>query len=162
MKTARTRPGRRTKTHAAALLLAIASLALAAAPAQAITGGAATVASGKARAGAGLGFTSLRWGGATWYGPGLYGNRTACGQRLRPRTMGVAHRTLPCGTRVKFVHRGRRVVTRVIDRGPYSRGNDWDLTQAVARALRFERVGAGRIGYAVSARFAKARAARRR
>ncbi|MEX2448845.1 MAG: septal ring lytic transglycosylase RlpA family protein [Solirubrobacterales bacterium] len=144
------------------MLLAVASLALAAVPAQAGTGGAATPSAGKARAGAGHAFTALRWGGATWYGPGLYGNSTACGQTLRPRTLGVAHRTLPCGTAVKFVYRGRRVVTRVIDRGPYTHGNDWDLTYAAARALNFHNVGVDRVGFALSLKDArKARAARR-
>jgi hypothetical protein len=72
---------------------------------------------------------------ATWYGPGLYGNRTACGQRLRPGILGVAHKTLPCGTRVTFYHEGRFVTVRVIDRGPFRRGVAWDLTAAAARAL---------------------------
>ena len=62
----------------------------------------------------------MRSAGATWYGPGLYGNHTACGQTLRPGTIGVAHRTLPCGTTVKFAYHGHTVVTRVIDRGPYT------------------------------------------
>ena len=65
-------------------------------------------------------FTAMRSAGATWYGPGLYGRHTACGQTLRPATIGVAHRTLPCGTAVKFLYRGRSIVARVIDRGPYS------------------------------------------
>jgi rare lipoprotein A len=110
----------------------------------------------------GLAFTPLRWAGATWYGPGLYGNGTACGQVLRPTTMGVAHRSLPCGTTVKFVYRGRQVVTKVIDRGPYSYGNDWDLTQAVARALGFESVGADEVGFAVARGTAQDSRAKRR
>jgi rare lipoprotein A len=72
---------------------------------------------------------------ATWYGPGLYGNRTACGQRLRRGTLGVAHKRLPCGTRVTFYHEGRFVTVKVIDRGPFRRGVAWDLTAAAARAL---------------------------
>jgi peptidoglycan hydrolase-like protein with peptidoglycan-binding domain len=72
---------------------------------------------------------------ATWYGPGLYGNRTACGQTLRRSTLGVAHRTLPCGTPVTFYHRGRFVTVSVIDRGPFRRGVEWDLTSAAAKAL---------------------------
>jgi rare lipoprotein A (peptidoglycan hydrolase) len=62
--------------------------------------------------------------------------------------VGVAHRSLPCGTAVKFVHGGRRIVTRVIDRGPFTRGNAWDLTNGARRALRFG--GAGKIRYAVA------------
>jgi rare lipoprotein A (peptidoglycan hydrolase) len=78
---------------------------------------------------------------ATWYGPGLYGRQTACGQTLTPRTIGVAHKTLPCGSRVVIRYRGRFVRTTVIDRGPYANGASWDLTQATARALHFTSVG---------------------
>jgi peptidoglycan hydrolase-like protein with peptidoglycan-binding domain len=72
---------------------------------------------------------------ATWYGPGLYGNRTACGKTLRRATLGVAHRSLPCGTPVTFYHGGRFVTVAVIDRGPFRRGVEWDLTAATAKAL---------------------------
>jgi hypothetical protein len=76
---------------------------------------------------------------ATWYGPGLYGRRTACGIRLRRSTVGVAHRRLPCGTRVIFYYRGIFMSVPVIDRGPYARGATWDLTAAAARALGLRR-----------------------
>jgi rare lipoprotein A len=72
---------------------------------------------------------------ATWYGPGFYGRRTACGSKLTHRTLGVAHKRLPCGTNVALRYRGRVVVVPVIDRGPYSRGVDYDLTYATARRL---------------------------
>jgi rare lipoprotein A len=73
---------------------------------------------------------------ATWYGPGFYGNTTACGQRLDYDTLGVAHRTLPCGTKVSILYQGRSINVQVIDRGPYSSAN-WDLTGATARRLGF-------------------------
>lgn len=73
---------------------------------------------------------------ATWYGPGFFGNRTACGKTLTPRTWGIAHRTLPCNTLVTLVHRGRKVSVRVIDRGPYS-GATVDLTSRTKEFLRF-------------------------
>ncbi|MDQ3964316.1 MAG: septal ring lytic transglycosylase RlpA family protein [Actinomycetota bacterium] len=73
---------------------------------------------------------------ATWYGPGFYGNSTACGQRLTTETLGVAHRWLPCGTMVAVLYQGRTIKVPVIDRGPYSRA-DWDLTQETAERLRF-------------------------
>jgi rare lipoprotein A len=133
----------------------VAVVALAAATAQASTGGASTVAAGEAQAGSGIAFTPMRWAGATWYGPGLYGRHTACGQLLGPDTVGVAHRSLPCGTTVKLVYQGSSIVTKVIDRGPYSRGNSWDLTLAAARDLHFDKVGAARIGYAVSLEYAR-------
>jgi rare lipoprotein A len=72
---------------------------------------------------------------ATWYGPGFFGRRTACGKVLTRGIMGVAHKRLPCGTKVALKYRGRTVVVPVIDRGPYARGVDYDLTQATARKL---------------------------
>ncbi|MBA2312092.1 MAG: hypothetical protein H0V97_04730, partial [Actinobacteria bacterium] len=80
---------------------------------------------------------------ATWYGPGFYGNRTACGTILSTVTLGVAHRHLPCGSKVSFFYRGRSITVAVIDRGPYS-GASWDLTSATARRIGFW--GAGNVG----------------
>lgn len=82
---------------------------------------------------------------ATWYGPGFYGNRTACGRTLGYSTLGVAHRTLPCGTKVAIMYRGRTVMVEVIDRGPYARSN-WDLTRETAERLGFS--GTDNIGVA--------------
>jgi hypothetical protein len=72
---------------------------------------------------------------ATWYGPGFFGHNTSCGQVLQPETMGVAHRTLPCGTMVQIRYAGRSIVVPVIDRGPFANNADWDLTQAAAEQL---------------------------
>ena len=66
---------------------------------------------------------------ATWFGPGLWNNRTACGQRLTRRLAGVAHRTLACGTIIAIRYKGYRVRVPIVDRGPYGvPGLDWDLT----------------------------------
>ncbi len=73
---------------------------------------------------------------ATWYGPGLYGNRMACGGKLTRDTFGVAHKTLPCGKKVALAHGGRIVIARVVDRGPYAKGIEYDLTEKTARSLR--------------------------
>jgi hypothetical protein len=81
------------------------------------------------------GLTIFRPARATWYGPGFYGRRTACGRRLTTRLLGVAHRTLPCGTLVSLYNAGRTVTVPVIDRGPFRRGTSYDLTAATARAL---------------------------
>jgi rare lipoprotein A len=116
--------------------------------AQAATGGASSYSPPAAEEEGEHAFGSWRYGGASWYGPGLWGNKTACGQTLRPQTMGVAHKTLPCGTTVKFVYHGKAVVTEVIDRGPYIKNRAWDLTKAVSDALEFE--GVGRVRYAVA------------
>ena len=79
--------------------------------------------------------------GASWYGPGFYGGRTACGYTLNASTKGVANKSLPCGTRVRFRYHGRTTVAKVIDRGPYSGGREWDLTPATKRALGFGSTG---------------------
>jgi rare lipoprotein A len=158
MNVGRNRPGRKDQSrwHAAfaALVLAAVTIAASGAPAQAVTGGvtggASTAASSSAQVGQGVAFSPMRSAGATWYGPGFYGSHTACGQVLRPGTIGVAHRTLPCGTAVKLFYRGRFVVARVIDRGPYTPGNAFDLTNGTRQALRFE--GSARIRYAVALR----------
>jgi hypothetical protein len=99
--------------------------------------------------GAGLVFSPPRVAGASWYGgPSLWGHKTACGQTLRPKTLGTAHRKLPCGTIVKFTYHGHTLVTQVIDRGPYVRGRSWDLTAAASEVLGLE--GVGRVQYAVA------------
>jgi rare lipoprotein A len=79
--------------------------------------------------------TVFRAAVASWYGPGFFGRRTACGIRLRRATVGVAHKGLPCGTPVQIYYRGKVETVPVIDRGPFVDGRDWDLTQAAARRL---------------------------
>ena len=144
----RGRLGRRLR--GVSLAAAILSLALVPLSAEAQTGGAGVpTAAGTTTGGQGLVFSSpMRTAGATWYGPGLYGNGTACGETLRPGTIGVAHRTLPCGTTVKFSYHGRSLITKVIDRGPYTPGNDFDLTNGARLALGFE--GVGQVHYAIA------------
>jgi len=85
---------------------------------------------------------------ATWYGPGFYGRRTACGQRMSRTLVGVAHRKLPCGTPVSLLYRGRTITVPVVDRGPFANNASWDLTAATAQALGFEytdKIGAVRV-----------------
>jgi rare lipoprotein A (peptidoglycan hydrolase) len=156
----------------ALLVGALAVLAFAIAPgAQAATGGAAsalpvsaeeevatteegaTATAASAFNEAELSFTPYRLAGASWYGgKTMWGRHTACGQILRPTTIGVANKTLPCGTPVKFVWHGHSVIAPVIDRGPYVTGRSWDLTSAAAESLEFE--GVGRIQYAVAIEYA--------
>lgn len=89
----------------------------------------------------------------SFYGPGFYcvlnrvktclpqaghsawPNETACGVMYTRTVVGVAHRTLPCGSLVAFTYHGRTVVAPVIDRGPYVAGRDWDLSGGLCRAL---------------------------
>jgi rare lipoprotein A len=66
---------------------------------------------------------------------GSPGDPLACGGTLRAGQAGVAHRTLPCGTKVELRRDGRTVTTHVIDRGPYVAGRTFDLTGPAASRL---------------------------
>jgi rare lipoprotein A len=82
--------------------------------------------------------TSYRLTVASWYGGD---GSLACGGELTSATMGVANKTLPCGTLVTLRYDGRSVRVPVVDRGPYVEGREFDLTEATKRALGFEGVG---------------------
>jgi rare lipoprotein A (peptidoglycan hydrolase) len=69
---------------------------------------------------------------ASWYGPG---GTTACGEQLGTGTLGVANKTLPCGTKVTLRFGTRVLTVPVIDRGPFVAGRDYDLTYATKVAL---------------------------
>ena len=71
---------------------------------------------------------------------GVYGSRTANGERVNCSAMTAAHRTLPLGTQIKVCHRGC-VVVRINDRGPFVPGRHIDLTPAAARAIGLDQVG---------------------
>lgn len=86
--------------------------------------------------------TVFRPAGASYYGPGLYGNGVACGGTLQPSTVGVAHKTLPCGTKLTIRYGDETVRNvEVIDRGPYVAGREFDLTAALRNKLGFGGVG---------------------
>ena len=78
---------------------------------------------------------------ASWYGPGLYGGHLACGGTLTPGTLGVANKSLPCGTKVTLRYRGRTVRVPVVDRGPYVGNREFDLTAATKARLGFGSTG---------------------
>jgi len=79
---------------------------------------------------------------ASWYND--RSGRTASGMRA---TYGVAHRTLPFGTRVLITNpsNGRSVTAVVTDRGPFVRGRTLDVNQNVANALGFKSHGIARL-----------------
>jgi rare lipoprotein A len=84
---------------------------------------------------------SYRPAAASYYGPGLYGGALACGGTLTTSKLGVAHKTLPCGSRVTLRYRGRTVTVPVIDRGPYAGNREYDLTAATKAKLGFPSTG---------------------
>jgi rare lipoprotein A len=79
-----------------------------------------------------------RLAGASWYSGG---GGLACGGSLTSATLGVASKTLPCGTLVTLRYGGRSVRVPVIDRGPYVAGREFDLTEAAKQALGFGDTG---------------------
>jgi len=76
-------------------------------------------------------------GGASWYGPGFHGRRTASGERYDMNAFTAAHRTLPFGTwvRVHSLVNGREVDVRITDRGPFIRNRVIDVSRRAAQAL---------------------------
>jgi rare lipoprotein A (peptidoglycan hydrolase) len=66
------------------------------------------------------------------YRPSASRGRTACGQRIDRDTRGIAHPTLPCGAKIYLAFEGKRVLTQVIDRGPYAPGREFDVTKPLA------------------------------
>jgi rare lipoprotein A len=81
-------------------------------------------------------------------GPAAFGKHTACGTVLSADTEGIAHPTLPCGARIFITYNGKTVLTQVVDRGPYSGGRAFDLTDALARLLGLRGVQAVHWAYA--------------
>jgi rare lipoprotein A len=80
-------------------------------------------------------------GKGSWYS--LPGNKTACGERMNPKAFTAAHRTLPCGTKIKVTNRknGKSVVVRVNDRGPFIKGRIVDVSKAAG--VKIGMIGTG-------------------
>lgn len=79
-------------------------------------------------------------GKASSYGPGLYGNKTASGETLTPQTRGIAHKTLPLGSKVRLTDplSKKSVETRVIDRGPFVGDRHADITTQSTKDLGYK------------------------
>jgi rare lipoprotein A len=75
-------------------------------------------------------------GVASWYGPGLQGNRTADGDTFDMWALTAAHSCMPLGTRIRVtvLRTGRSLIVTVNDRLP-SRRRILDLSVGAARAL---------------------------
>jgi rare lipoprotein A len=69
---------------------------------------------------------------ATWYSSG---KKTANGERFNPNGLTAAHRTLPFGTRLHLTHKGKSVIVRINDRGPFVKGKQLDLARGAAKVL---------------------------
>jgi peptidoglycan lytic transglycosylase len=74
---------------------------------------------------------------ASWYGPcpDACGRAACTGKFITKFTYGVAHKTLPCGTRLTICRKRRCIHVKVIDRGPFVAGRDLDITIRAARKI---------------------------
>jgi rare lipoprotein A len=88
-------------------------------------------------------------GKASWYS--LPGNRTACGERMNPKAMTAAHRTLPCGTKIKVTNKrtGKSVIVRVNDRGPFVRGRIVDVSKSAGQKIGLVATGVAAVTVSV-------------
>lgn len=86
-------------------------------------------------------------GGASWYGPGFNGRRSASGEVFNQNAMTAAHRTLPFGTQVRVTNlsNNRQVVVRINDRGPYSGSRVIDLSAGAAAEIGLINAGVGTV-----------------
>jgi rare lipoprotein A len=89
------------------------------------------------------GSSHVEKGLAAFYGRRLQGHKTACGGTYVASELTTAHRTLPCGTRLRITNtkNGKSVVATVNDRGPTSKKRIVDVSQAVAEQLDFVKQG---------------------
>lgn len=84
---------------------------------------------------------------ASWYGPGFYGKPMACGGAMSANDDSVAHKTMPCGTKLRIcLARCTSAVVR--DRGPFVAGRTFDLTPGVKNAIGMTG-GLAQVRYAV-------------
>lgn len=109
-------------------------------------------------------------GHASWY---ALTSQTASGERMNPRKLTAAHRSLPFGTRVlvENLSNGRSVIVRINDRGPFIGGRVIDLSKAAAAHIgmlnsgtakvRITKANGGSLEALGKARARKKRAARR-
>ena len=72
---------------------------------------------------------------ASWYGPGFHGRKTASGERFNQNALTAAHKSLPFGTKLRVTYKGRSIIVRVNDRGPFVKGRHLDLSKGAARAI---------------------------
>lgn len=81
---------------------------------------------------------------ASWYGTES-GSRTATGERFDGSSFTAAHKTMPFGTKLRVSYKGKSVVVRINDRGPFIRGRSLDLAHAAARKIGLTKAGVGRV-----------------
>ena len=90
-------------------------------------------------------------GRATWYGPGLYGNKTASGEILQKNTLTAAHGQLPLGSKVKVTREdtNESVIVVINDRKPFKEGTVIDLAHGAADQLGIDDDGEAEVSLEV-------------
>ncbi len=79
-------------------------------------------------------------------GPGDYTySKTASGERFYYMNKTAASKTLRFGTKLEVTYKGKSVVVRVNDRGPYVRGRKLDISYGAAKAIGMIRAGVARV-----------------
>lgn len=71
----------------------------------------------------------------SWYGPGFHGHKTASGERFNKNAYTAAHRNYPFGTKLRLTYKGKSVIVRINDRGPFVKSRQLDISQAAARKI---------------------------
>lgn len=68
---------------------------------------------------------------ASYYHDKFNGKKTASGKRFDNQKLTAAHRKFPFGTKLKITNEanGKSVIVEVIDRGPFARGREIDLSK---------------------------------
>ena len=72
---------------------------------------------------------------ASWDGPGFHGKLTANGEIFNKNAYTAAHKILPFGTFIKVIFKGKSVIVRINDRGPFIKGRSIDLSEAAAKKI---------------------------
>lgn len=91
-----------------------------------------------------LGFAQIVFAGTT--GKASYywqPQAIACGGRFNSQALTAAHRSYPCGTKVRVtnIRNGRSVVVTINDRGPFIKGRIIDLSLAAAKKIGMTAAG---------------------
>ena len=96
-----------------------------------------------AKPGASASSSHIERGLASFYGRSMEGHKTACGGIYVASEMTAAHRSLPCGTKLRITNtkNDKRVEVTVNDHGPTSRKRIIDVSLAAAEKLGFVRQG---------------------
>ncbi|MFN7310366.1 MAG: septal ring lytic transglycosylase RlpA family protein [Vampirovibrionales bacterium] len=87
-------------------------------------------------------------GMASYYGggkDGFNGKRMANGKIFNDKAMTCAHPSLPFGTALRVVYKGKSVTVTVTDRGPFSGGRVIDLSAGAAQAIGMKAAGVGKV-----------------